>query len=180
MGCADRRHAAPVRHYGLRPAGIIIAHGVDRRVSRAVDARLGVVPDQAERFGAATAEGIEELLARPEDTDDDTNPQERARAWQAAVEQHGDVKVQAEALGPAAWAQLIAEAIDDVLANANTMADTIKVADLARALAQRRDAFAPAERLMTALRFAYDDVADEDDPVRALAERLGLDLPPDF
>jgi hypothetical protein len=154
------------------PAGLIIASNIGRRANGVMVHRVGVWPAQAERYGAPTAEGIEELLKRSDD-DDDTNPQERARVWEAAVAEHGAVKVQAEALGPAAWADLIREALDRLLTDRS--ADVINAGDLARNLRERRAGFKRADDVIGKLRDALAEVSDGDDPVREFARRLGLE-----
>lgn len=159
-------HVLAITDYDL-----IIAGNIGRRANGVTVHRVGVWPAQAERYGAPTAEGIEELLKRADD--DDTNPQERARVWEAAVGEHGGAKVQAEALGPAAWADLIREALDRLLADRS--ADAIKVDDLAVSLRERRAGFNRADDVIGKLRDALAAVADDDDPVAEFARRLGLE-----
>jgi hypothetical protein len=43
------------------------------------------------------------------------NTHEMSELWQQAIAEYGDVKVQAEALGVAAWAEVIEEWIDGLL-----------------------------------------------------------------
>ena len=89
------------------------------------------------------------------------------------TQRFGDVKVQAEALGYADWAQLVGEEIDALPEESDR--GRIPSRTLASALEERREGFGRADRLMDRLRERLDGVEDEDDPIAALADRLGLD-----
>jgi hypothetical protein len=92
-------------------SGLVIANVLEGRgdVPDCRLHRIGVTPKLAERFGAPTAEGLTLTKAKPDNT------HEATELWRQAVAEYGDVKVQAEALGVAAWAEVVEEWIDGLL-----------------------------------------------------------------
>jgi hypothetical protein len=126
------------------PSGLVIANVLDGRgdVPGVQVHRIGVDPRLAERFGAPTAEGLTLRKDKPENT------HEATELWRAYVAEFGDVKVQAEALGYAAWAEVVEDAINDLLARVSGRPENggpTSTAEMAAALRNRQSEFKQGE-----------------------------------
>ena len=127
------------------PSGLVIANVLERRgdVPACHLHRIGVYPKLAERFGAPTAEGLTVKKDKPDNT------HEATELWREAVAEHGDVKVQAEALGVAAWAEVIEEWIDGLLEEVSGSTENggpSSCAEIRLALEERQSEFAQGEQ----------------------------------
>jgi hypothetical protein len=126
------------------PSGLVIANVLHERddMPGVRLHRIGVDPQLAERFGAPTAEGLTLRKDKPE------NSHEATVLWQDAIAEFGDVKVQAEALGYAAWAEVIEDAINGLLAPVSSRPENggpTSTAEMAAALRSRQTEFKHGE-----------------------------------
>lgn len=127
------------------PSGLVIANVLDGRgdVPDCHLHRIGITPKLAERFGAPTAEGLTLKKDQPDNTHEVT------ALWQEAVAEYGDVKVQAEALGVAAWAEVIEEWIDGLLDRVSDSTENggpSSCAEIRSSLSERQAEFAQGDQ----------------------------------